>query len=156
MKKTGQLVGFLSLGIISQYAMAQNSGAQISPDFSTEALKNGAEVPGFFSSPPGVDLLKNAIINPDGSKTIKAGQQTPEGNELNRKYCESFGAKDVTNESDMTIGSGTLFAGVCVGAIGKHPPAKVQAVPGIGTGRIFLPMPDEDLEAQSTENFSAR
>jgi hypothetical protein len=145
MKKAGLIVSAVMAFCINDYVMAQNSATPDIADLSSwsaERLKDGGEVPGFYSTPPGIDVLKNAITNPDGTRTIKKGQQTPEANELNKKICESIGAKDVTNDEDITIGSGTLFVGVCVSTtIGKHLSTKVVPVPGMGTGRIFIPIP---------------
>jgi len=160
MKKKGVLVSTMLTIFMCENVMAQNSSAQSIQDLnksSTEKLKNGGEVPGFISSPAGADLLRNAITNPDGSRTIKKGQQTPEANELNRKHCESMGARDVTNENDLTIGPGTVYAGVCVSSGTEKPPStKAVPVPGMGTGRIFLPIPEETEERQPASKFSSR
>jgi len=150
MKKTGFFASIMFSIFMCDNAIGQNfrvPGIQDLNKLSTEELKNAGEVPGFVSSPAGADLLRNAITNPDGSRTIKKGQQTPEANELNRKQCESMGARDVTNESDLTIGPGTVYAGVCVSSGTEKPPStKAVPVPGMGTGRIFLPVPDETEE----------
>lgn len=151
MKKSVLLLAVLSSNLVWQTSIAQNLNNQIEPASSSNSLKNGGEVPGYISSPAGVDLLKNAVTNPDGSRTIKAGQQTPEANELNRKYCESFGARDITNESDFTLGPGAVYAAACSG--GRPSTATAQAIPGMGTGRIFLPVPAENLEHESI-NYS--
>ncbi|PRC92826.1 hypothetical protein [Solimicrobium silvestre] len=141
-----------------------NTQAQTSPDALLDLSKDisieTGEIPGFFSSPPGVDMLKNAIKNRDGSKTIKAGKQVPEANELNRKICESMGMKDVTNESDFTLGSGALFGGACSGTdVSRKLSTRAQPVPGKVGGRIFIPIPENDLtqsKPQPTMQYSPR
>ncbi len=141
MKNICLLITLFSLSLASNYLPAQTHYDPKNTETTANSLTLGREIPGYFSSPPGVDLLKNAITNPDGTRTIKAGQQTPEANEFNRKYCESVGARDVTNESDITIGPNTIYGAVCIGIDGKHDGSSVETIPGIGTERVFLPVP---------------
>ena len=126
MKKIRLLLATLPISIAYPDLMAYNSATQTASDQNSNAVRFGGEVPNYNALPPGIDLLKTAIKNPDGSMTIKAGQQIPEANEINRRYCESLGGKDITNESDQTIGAGTLYAVVCQGTVGEQSPARAQ------------------------------
>lgn len=126
MRKISIFLTTLSLSIACPNLIAQNSAIQVTPNLNSTAVKLGSEAPDYNSLPPGVDLLKNAIKNPDGSMTIKAGQQTPDANKLNHNYCESLGGTDITNEHDQTIGAGTLYAVVCKGS--SYPPLEKEKV----------------------------
>lgn len=112
MKKISIVAGALSLNLACSGLTAQNIAAQPASQLN---------IPDYNHLPPGVNLLKNGVRNPDGSVTIKAGQQTPEANDINRRYCESLGGKDATNKTDQTIGTGTIYAVVC-----EAPPASPQ------------------------------
>jgi hypothetical protein len=156
MKAYCNVIGAVSFCLAFQNGFAQSSPVSPESAADSNSLRFGGEVQGFISSPPGADLLRNAIKNPDGSRTIKSGHQTPEANELNRKFCESLGARDVTNESDVTLGPGTTYGGVCSGFSGPRPGPSVQAIPGAGTGRIFLPVPDNQPGSALLPDVSTR
>ena len=126
MEKICLLLATLPISIACPDLMAYNSATQTASGPNSNAVRFGSGVPDYNALPPGIDLLKNAIKNPDGSMTIKAGQQTPEANEINRRYCESLGGKDITNERDQTIGVGTLYAVLCQGSVGEQSPARAQ------------------------------
>ena len=129
MKKTTILLATLLLSTAGSNLMAQTLSAAATPD--ANALHSAGTTPGYNSLPPGVDLLKNAIKNPDGSMTIKAGRQTPEANKLNRQYCEKLGGTDITNETDQTIGAGTLYAVVCKGPGSQQYLARQSTAPAM-------------------------
>ena len=130
MKKICMLLSALSLSIACANSMAHTSTARVKPVQNCQEKKFHGEIPNYYALPPGVDLLKNAVSNPDGSKTIKAGQQTPEANELNCNYCKSLGGTDMTNERDQLIGAGTLYAVVCKGPVSQSPSVNTQVLPG--------------------------
>ncbi|PRC92165.1 hypothetical protein [Solimicrobium silvestre] len=157
MNKISLLLIAITLGINYHSTQAQTSPDALL-DLSKDISIEPGEIPGFFSSPPGVNMVKNAVKNRDGSKTIKAGQQVPEANDLNRKVCESMGMKDITNENDFTLGAGAAYGGVC---FSTEPPrnrsTRVQAIPGKGTGRVFIPIPENDLnKPQAPMPYSTR
>ena len=55
----------------------------------------------------------NAIRNPDGTRTILQGQQLPEANRRHDEWCRQHGGRDITNDGNVTLGSGTQDAVVC-------------------------------------------
>lgn len=130
MQKSGILLTSLSLIMACQSLMAQDTANHTLSRSTIEVPKTALDVPDYNSLPPGVNLLKRAIRNPDGSFTIKAGQQTAEANEINRRYCESLGGTDATNKTDQLIGAGTLYAVVCEGPVNQPRPLKTQNPPG--------------------------
>jgi hypothetical protein len=136
----------LSLSIASQNLMAYNTAAPVasSPTASTVS----ADVPDYSSVNPEI-LLKNAIKNPDGSLTIKAGQQTAQANDMNRIYCELVGGTDITNGSDRLIEGGTLYPVVCKSPVGHYPPAIATAIFRLGS------QPAVDTMAGGTSSLKA-
>ena len=56
----------------------------------------------------------NAILNPDGSRTILRSQQLPEANARHARWCAEHGGVDVTNEGDMTLSANTYDAVICL------------------------------------------
>lgn len=133
MRKLSIVLGTLSFGIASPDLMALNSGSQVAT--SPAAVNAVAEVPDYASVAPEL-LLKNAIKNPDGSMTIKAGQQTAQANEMNRSYCDIVGGTDITNESDRRIDEEILYPVVCKSHAGHYPPAIATAVFRLGARQI--------------------
>lgn len=129
MKHITILLSTLAMSIASVNVMAFTPVAKDSPGLSHKAVTSAEEVPDYNHLPPGVDLLKNAIRNPDGSLTIKAGHQTAEANDINRRYCESLGGIDITNERDQTIGVGTLYTVICKKPTTQQPSAHEQVTP---------------------------
>jgi len=55
----------------------------------------------------------NAIVNPDGSRTILRSQQLPEANERRAAWCREHGGVDITNEGDVTLSQGAVDVVVC-------------------------------------------
>jgi len=140
MKTLILLLCTLALVIFGSDLLAQDLAVQNSSG------QNQLELIEFFSNATGIDTLKNAIKNPDGTNTIKAGQQTPEATVLNRKICANFGANDVTNEIDITLGPRTPHAGACVGPARDHHPGAVQSIAKFGYAELGW-FDAEDIEA---------
>jgi hypothetical protein len=104
--------------------------------------------PAYLLSPPVAELLRGAVPNSDGTLTIPAGAHTAATNEYHRKMCESIGARDVTDESDTVIGSGTQDAFVCTSGHDAPPPvAGVGMVVPLADGRALVQRPTPDLGA---------
>lgn len=97
------------------------------------------EFRGYLNGVSVLKLLKNSVINSDGSRTLHAGSQSAEANELNEKFCQRMGAKDVTNEASILLGPGAIYGGVCAGTGVQLNAPTIQAVPGSQSGKVYLP-----------------
>jgi hypothetical protein len=80
------------------------------------------------------------VTNPNGSRTIKAGQQTEEANAMNRRYCELIGGTDITNERDQTTGADWLYTVMCQSGSAHQPPAIANVISRLGTEQPLAPM----------------
>ena len=138
----------LLLSIACPDLMAFSSDIPVGPDPNAATVKSTPEVPDYGAVPVEI-LLKNAIKNPDGSLTIKAGRQTPQANAMNHTYCEIIGGTDITNESDRTIEGGTLYQVVCQGPAGHYPPSIATANFRLGTQLAVHSMSGEAPSLQS-------
>lgn len=130
MRKMHILLTTVSLSIVCPNLLAQIPVNRLAANLINTAPDTKAPIPNYNALPEGVNLLKNATQNPDGSLTIKAGQQTAEANEINRQYCASLGGIDVTNESDQTIGVGTLYSVACKARGAQSLSEKTPSLPG--------------------------
>ncbi len=127
MRKLSIVLSTLSVSFASPNLMALTSGTLVATVVNGAALNMISEVPDYASVAPEL-LLQNVIKNPDGSMTIKAGQQSAQANAMNRSYCHIVGDTDITNESDRKIDGGTLYPVVCKSPAGHYPPAIATAV----------------------------
>ena len=130
MKKTGIFLVALSVSLTCSGLTAQNSTGELPPSLGRTAMNSDTDVPDYHHLPPGIDLYKNAIKNPDGSMTIRAGQQTPDANDINQRYCASQNGVDITNQSDQIIGKGTIYTVVCKGPVDQPPATNAQTSTG--------------------------
>lgn len=55
----------------------------------------------------------NAIVHPDGSRTVLRGQQLPEDIERQERWCALHGGRSITNDGDVTVGAKTIDAIIC-------------------------------------------
>ena len=138
MRKICIVLSTLPLSIASQNLLAHNTAASVASNPNGSTVNSVSEVPDYASVPAEI-LLKNAIKNPDGSLTIKAGQQTAQANEMNRSYCELIGGTDITNESDRIIEGGTLYPVLCKSPVGHYPPAIATAIFRLGGQPVVDP-----------------
>ncbi|SAI73134.1 Uncharacterised protein [Bordetella ansorpii] len=76
---------------------------------------------GLASTAYAYEPLQNAQINPDGSRTVQRGQQTPQANAQRQQFCEARGGVDVTNEGNVTLSAGAADVIVCQFPEGTKP-----------------------------------
>ncbi len=129
MRNIRKILSMVSVCVAAAQSNAQAINVTLAGTMQPTPANSTGDDLDYNALPPGLDLLKNAIKNPDGSLTIKAGQQTPEANRFNQRYCESLGGVDATNETDQRIGVGTFYAVVCKGPSAPYPATIDPSVP---------------------------
>jgi hypothetical protein len=145
MKKISLLLCAPLLGAVSPFLLAQNSTGANNPGATSNQVESSIELINFFSDATETDMLRNGIKNSDGTFTIKAGRQTPEAHALDLKICANFGAKDVTNEINITLGPGTRHAGACVRPLSDRRLGSSQTVSEF-RNQISEPNHSKDIE----------
>ncbi len=145
------LVSGIVLGCFSQGVLAQ-----VDNQSEVSEIMIGSQK--FLVGPAGVDMLKSAVTNPDGTRTIKKGTIPSEINDLNKKFCEARGGKDITNDGDTIIGSGTKYVVICTSTNPqgmKKPPTGAIIPVWTETGRVLLPvLPPESNDQNEPQKDS--
>lgn len=131
----------VSFNLYLSCALAQSTTQTVEPPRLVHRFLDSGEVPRTVAPLPVGEIFKGARVNPDGSKTIRAGAQSAGSNEFNRSYCQSMGANNVTNDGIITLGRDAVYGGVCSGAGTVANTPIVQSVPESVNGQTFLPLP---------------
>jgi hypothetical protein len=80
-------------------------------------------------------IERQVIAHDDGSYTILPGQRSPELVEIHRQTCNSYGARDVTGESFITLSKGAIDGVVCE----LEPDTKIKPSESEGQERLARP-----------------